>query len=304
MIDEILSFLRFATDPKTRETISTISQVVSASNRDWEKEIQTRKAKFACEESYKVGAFVNHLLDEMKNSGVSPEKITKFRIVFTELIGNAFQHGCKNSHGGKIRIRCTYSRWFIRLEIADPGRGFNLSETLQKQLEADTGEKVQHGLTLVNNLTYALRTNKRGNVVTAFLASQDSMDIVPAVEKYKGQEILVVTVTDRQEWQYLMASWEPLLHAVENTRQDLVLIRFQDMSLTTDRVRKMEKYVVRELNEHFGKRYALVVSSEDERYFELSKFNSDNFRVFDELQTDEARQWLIGTIKYRHEKPE
>ncbi|RLC74694.1 MAG: hypothetical protein DRI81_13370 [Chloroflexi bacterium] len=165
MLSDILGFLRFATDPTTRATISQVSHVISKSKRNWKKEIKTLKAKFSRDEIYWVDAFVNHLLDELRSTGVSNEKVEKFQIVFFELVNNAFEHGCKFRRKCRVAVRCTYSRWFIRLEIADSGKGFDLEKTLYTLSQASTSDSSQlpHGLQIVKKLTYGLHTNKKGN---------------------------------------------------------------------------------------------------------------------------------------------
>lgn len=206
--------------------------------------------------------------------------------MFTELIHNAFQHGCKESGNCRIKVVCDYSSWFIRLEVSDTGKGFNLEEELKTEYSE------LHGLQLVKNIAYKLKSNKKGNVLTVFLINQDKIQTQASIEKYKGKAILSINIVSREKWYYLIESWEPLKEVVENSSQDLILIDCTKVRWATKRSSEAEK-VVKDFRANPNKRYALVINMIEARDFKLERLNSPNFRVFSQLEI--AKQWLTST---------
>jgi len=285
MFSNILSLLRFITDPETRKTLAILSQTVSNNHKNWKDSIKNATAKLSGDDSFRASAFANYLLGELKNLGASNELVNRFQIVFTELVNNAFKHGCKHDKKCKVSIRCTYSQWFIRLEISDSGEGFHFNPDRQYVDEP-------HGLDVVQKLTYKFITNKKGNVITAFIAGHDSLNAIHNIERYKGQEILVINVTSRIEWHYMISDWEPLRRALEYATQRLILINCIEVPWSTEVSRK-SKRTIKEFQDP-QKFYALVVHYEIAGAFDLDTLNSDNFKVFEHYyDTTAAKQWLI-----------
>lgn len=291
MLSDILSFLRFVTDSDTRSTLASLSRLASPTNKTWKDNIKTATAKFSGEEPYKVNAFAKFLLDELKSIGIPDEKIQEFEIVFTELINNAFEHGCKHLKNSQVSIRCNYSRWFIRLEVEDSGRGFDFERKLAQ------GD--QYGLQIVNKLAYKFKANKKGNILTTFLMSHDTIKILPTVKKYKGHEILIVNITGETEWNYMVTNWEPLRNIVKHSPQHLALIDCTKIRWISKTGREVKRIAV-EFKEQSGKSYALVIEPIAEKAFDLSKLNSERFKVFFDEDTENAIQWLYEQArKYR-----
>lgn len=301
MFSDLLSFLRFVTDPETRKTLAGVSSVIAKNQRNWKKDIRTANAKFAGDEAYKVEAFANFLLEELKTCGVSTEKSDKFRIVLYELINNAFEHGCKYASSCRVAVRCTYSRWFIRLEVADSGKGFDLDQVLNDYAQVASSESKQppHGLQVVRDLTYKLQINKTGNIVTAFLSSQDTMNIIPAIEDFDGQKIYVIHVRSERDWYHIAASWEPLERALENNVYDLVLLDCLFVRYNTRQFRDMTP-LADKLGEQRWRHFALVVDHGDAKYFHMSNLDTWNLHVFNDSQTVDARQWLVKQAELSH----
>lgn len=293
MISVILDFLRLLFSPDTRETLGHISSFVAKSQKNWKADIKTSKAKFSGDESYKVSVFANSLFDELKKSGISNEKADKFRIVFTELITNAFEHGCKHRPRCRVKVHCTYSPWFIRLRVTDSGNGFDLLRHLSSgsQVDEKNNDEYPHGLQVVNKLTYRLYTNKKGNSVTAFLASQDSLEILPAVETYKGKEIFVIYLVTEEAWYYMSTTWEPLKRAVENVSHQLILIDCTDNAFSTKDAEEARR-VIAEFKDRREKFYAFVLHDKND-YFELKRLDSYNFQVFYGGELEQAKDWLV-----------
>lgn len=297
-MQDILSLLRFVTDSETWRTIGRISKIASR-QRNWRSEIRTVKATFTVHNFYQIDSFANFLLSRLKEAGVSNEKIEKFQIVFNELVDNAFRHGCKGAKRCVVRIRCTFSRWFIRLEVSDSGKGFNLEQALEQSQR----DGVIHGLNVVDSICYELRTNRKGNVVIAFIAGQDHLGIIPVVENYKGVEILRVVIQD-SAWHVASLDWKPLVHAVENAKQVLVLVDFSKSFIgTTARLRELSTMVEGKSSvDDYRRRsypgnlppkfYAVLVRPVILESF-ASHLETSSFKFFKYDEEDKAKDWLL-----------
>lgn len=307
MLSVIINFLRYFRDPDVKEALSHIYRVVLRNQKGWREEIRTLRAKFRGDESYKVVAFANFAIQEFKQAGITPKQIDRFRIVFSELLRNAFEHGCKNSRRCRVSVRCIYCRWFIRLQIADSGDGFDLTSALDKWKFAVDFRRDQdrHGLWIVGQLTDSLRVNKAGNTLTAFFLTSSSFTLIPVVQRYKRHEILVLNVDDGSAWDYMAASWRPLAEALENAQQKLVLINCQAMYWDSDRVARVRD-TVGDFKMRQGCFYAFLVDRQDSKLFNLKKLESGNLRVFEandldrgdhDAQIDHAREWLFQSLK-------
>lgn len=291
MVFEIVSFLRFITDPDTRGTITAISNYVSQSRKNWRDELKTATAKFSGDEKFKASIFANHLLNDLKTLEVDSEEIEKFRLVFTELINNAFEHGCKNAKNCRVTIRCDYSRWFIRLEVSDSGKGFDFGTALSQQRE--TSE--HHGLLVVSKSAHHFKANKKGNTLTALLVNNNEVRIFPTVQKYKGQSLLFIKVEDKSDWYYMISDWEPLKRAVASASQKLILIDCTETSWSTDKLSETKRMITG-FKQQKGVFYALVVRSSIYQIFDFSNLTTENFKVFyDDLES--AKQWLYEQVR-------
>jgi len=293
MIGDIVSILRFITDPDTRKTVEVLANIPSISRLDWKRNVKTASAKFSGNEFFKVSGFANALIADMKTSSLSENEIKKFETVFGELVRNAFRHGCNEAVDCKVSINCTYCPWFVALEISDTGRGFDTANALL-QKDDDT-----HGLQLVKRIAFRLTTNKKGNSLTALMIAEPALQILPRVEKYRGAEILVLPVVDRYDWSYLIADWEPLRDAVKHAAQKLILVDCSQVHWSTEAIREM-KHMVKEFKEYGDRFFALVVDHKADLWFDFSRLSVGNFKVFHDwshIASEElplAKEWLLN----------
>jgi len=296
MFNDILLFLKFVTDPNARSTLSSILSFVSKTQKNWKREVKIAKAEFTGNETHALSVFANLLLDEFQKAGVSPNKIEDFNAVFSELINNAFEHGCSSANKCRVKIVCMYSRWFIQIEVIDSGKGFDLASVRQqrwKERRNHNETTVKHGLEIVDSLAIRLYTNKKGNSVTAILSGQDSMGVTPALQKYKNHELLVIHLVSEQAWHYVVADWKPLLRIVNSyEHKDLVLIDATDIIWTT-KVREQARKIIHSLSDMPNKFFAFSVSHRAGEIFDLSSLSTRNSKIFHPDEMDKARNWLI-----------
>lgn len=295
IFSDVLNFLKFVTDPNAKNTLADILRVVSRTQKNWKKDIKSVKAEFNGNESYTLSVFVNSLLDDFAVVGLSKNKISDFKIVFSELINNAFEHGCRHSEKCKIVVQCVYSRWFIHLQVSDSGKGFDLEKTLEKlQQQTDSNPtQSKHGLQVVKNIAFRVYSNKKGNLIAAVLTGQDNIEVIPATEHFKGKELLIVNIRSDRAWYYIVADWKPLTRIVDSYhKMKLIYINAIDMDWTT-KVGESAKTVVERFSETQDRYYAFVVSDQCEDEFELSNLDTDNVKVFRESEITRAKSWLI-----------
>lgn len=297
MFAEILSILKFMTDEQTRKTIQSIAQFASREDKDWAKKIRRTSGKFSAADITRVSVFANSLLKELENTGLSEEKISKFRTVLSELVNNAFRHGCQNRQNCFVQIDCIYSPWFIEIQVRDGGDGFNLAKVLETPT---TDRERRSGLQVVRALVDSLSTNQKGTSVTALIASADRITIETSIEKHGSKELCVVTLDENRDWFFLPPSWEPLQKTLSRAKQKYILvtwkrgIRGRLSSLSTPQLGAFIK-VITGCHLDVGRYYAFVQQI-DWVLEDLEKQQSKNVRFFD--SNEEARAWLGQQMRH------
>jgi len=87
--------------------------------------------------------------------------------VYTELVENAFDHGCSNN--GKVSIQIEITTAFFRIIVEDTGKGFDY----KKEIEAIKHEKAdrvrRRGIFQILNITKNVSYNESGNKVKAVI---------------------------------------------------------------------------------------------------------------------------------------
>lgn len=255
-----------------------------------------------------VDGFANQLFEEMNALNINQGEIKKFQTVFDELIRNAFNHGCKEEQGCKVKIKCTYSVWFIKVEISDTGKGFDFNHQL---VQTDTDI---HGLQVVRRLANRISANRKGNSLTALLLNTQELNFSTDVEKYRNKEILTIKVNSQKTWSYTTASWKPISDTTTLANQNLVLIDFIDVTepveFTTHDRRKMGKMFT-EFQAHDNKFYAIIVNADIWLEYDLAESDSDRARYFPDKAIDKnsngfvkAKNWLVKqSTKKQKRKP-
>ncbi len=228
MVGAILDFIRFVFDGDARRTARNLRDIAYRSGGDWKRDIKVARGKFSGNEPYKVAALANYLFDDIAKVGVSPEQVKACRIIFSELVRNAFVHGCAGRPKGKVKIQCTYSPWFIFIEVTDSGKGFDLFKA-PYTYPNDSAHSRTHGLHVVARLASSLYTNDAGNAVTAILWGHALPEAEVRKMVYEGYDILRIGVMHHtHSWTYETADWNPIVRAAESSDAPLVLIDDSD----------------------------------------------------------------------------
>lgn len=227
MLSDFLSVLKFLTDSQTRDTIKAISQVASHKQSDWKKNVYSMREQFKISEWVKINAFSNDLFQRIKNTGISESKFQRFTTIYSELVDNAYNHGCGGKNNCKVTIQCLFSKWFIQLEVADDGRGFDLKKVLQKVDDERADSRIRHGqsgIELILELSDSVEVKK--SRVLVVIAGEDRIKIKTTVVGLEKREMCIVTIEEDEQWSFLSPSWEPLRDTLETITQPLILVRF------------------------------------------------------------------------------
>ena len=321
MLSDILSVLKFATDPQTRNILNAIITVAARKQPDWKKQIQTENFEFNQSNWAMLSAFTNELFQNIRVTNISPTKLSRFKTIYTELINNAYHHGCKERNKWKIGIKCVYSRWFIQLEVKDDGKGFLVDSVLQnvnrERLEGTRQGK--SGLELVRDLSDSMFVQGRQSNVSIVIAGNDRIGISTKTEKYGKHDMLIITWVDNNEWSFLSPDWEPLSNTLNSAIQQLILVKFdtprkdliersiemsterkigmppdeQEKTFSTQDVKKVRP-IITECGSDKSHLFAYIISS-DWVYHELKELETPNLEIFrNEL---DARKWLLTNAK-------
>lgn len=318
MLSDIVNVLKFLTESQTRDTIAAITQIASREQSNWKKNLHSMKQQFRISDWAKINAFTNDLFERVANTGISETKIHRFTTIYSELVDNAYSHGCKDNKKGKVTIQCIYSKWFIQLEVTDNGKGFDLEKTLNAVRNERT-QLIRHGksgLEIVIELSDKVEVKK--SRVSVVIAGEDRIKILTSSEKLNYKDLLVVTVEEDNQWSFLFPSWEPLRETLEAATQPYVLVRF-DKSFHVDlndsevtiktrpetrvntnssiRQTKPRRTVIPIITEYAldKKHYFAYITRDRWVYNDLKRLedNSDgikNLRIFQ--NEGEAREWL------------
>jgi len=295
VVTEVLSLLKFVTDKQTRDTVQSIAQKVSSRDKDWIKSIRRMSGRFAPSDIARIDMFANSLIAELKRVGLSDDKIRKFYIVFSELVHNAFKHGCKGLRRCKIAISCIYSPWFVEIEVQDQGKGFDLEDVLQSKASRRS-RPGRSGLQLVRDLVDNLTTNAKGNRVVALITGGGRIAATPSIERYGGEELCIITLREDDEWHFLAPNWQVLQQTLDRVTQEFIMVTWGDA--------KQNPYdtaclgglvpVITGCRITVEKVYAFVRSF-DWILQDLQELSSANLRFFE--NEHDARNWLLRHMK-------
>ncbi|RFS14109.1 ATP-binding protein [Emticicia sp. C21] len=182
MIFEVIKLI-FSKD--FRETVSDLYKL--RKTNDWKKDIQIYKGKFREELKEEAKLLIDDCVKILVEKKWMEKDIQNIRFVFWELVNNAFTYGSK-----VVSVKLIFSQSFIRFEVSDSGKGFNLNEVLKKQgaLENSSYKSVR-GLGMICRITPAISNEKKWNLHTLkvlLLKGEGSIE----VKSYMGITIFIV----------------------------------------------------------------------------------------------------------------
>lgn len=316
MLGDIINVLKFVTDTNTRETVKAFTEVAARRQKNWRRHIYTMSGKFSVAEWVKINAFTNELFQQVAEVGLSSSKLKRFKTVYSELTNNAYQHGCKKRHKCKVTIKCVYSKWFIQLDIADSGAGFDFDEAIKKvNNERNEGKRTgKSGIEVVSEIADIFQVQKAR--VSVVIAGEDRIKVYTNIEKVGQKELVTIFVETDPDWSFLSPDWTPFREAFDAHKQELWLVRFGEAADRPDSlipketeivlvpekrafkdnddilgptgVRRVVKKIITEAAD-INRYYAYVVPSHWV-FDDMKVLQAENLRLFQ--SEDEARIWL------------
>jgi serine/threonine-protein kinase RsbW len=106
------------------------------------------------------------ILGAMDSLGYPDEGIRKMKIVLTELLANAIDHGNRNDHSKKVTIGHIVTRKNAIISILDEGDGFDPASVPDPTLPENVVKDCGRGLYIVNKYVDSVAFNSKGNRVT------------------------------------------------------------------------------------------------------------------------------------------
>ena len=106
------------------------------------------------------------ILDQLHRDHWEPRDVFSVHLAVEEALANAIKHGNHHDPGRSVRIRCLVSAERVRIEVADEGDGFSVSQvpnpTDPDRVEFPSGR----GIMLMRSFMSSVEFNELGNQVT------------------------------------------------------------------------------------------------------------------------------------------
>lgn len=121
-------------------------------------------------------------------------RLNILRLAYNELVNNGFEHS-KSLH---IHLTITSTQDYIKIEVQDSGKGFDIIKTLQKKREELTKNplliKGRGLILLVNDCDYIDNIiDKSSHTVSAVIGLEKRINQVFTFNEYKASNLLIVT---------------------------------------------------------------------------------------------------------------
>ena len=155
MFEIFLNTAKFIVSDDVRKSTSSLIDMIHRSP-EWQKDICTMNARIQ-NKYYEQAIFLLDLtMSKMQNMEFKKSSIDDFKIVFSELIRNAFNHGCKEDND-EVKITIEITKTFVSLIVINPKKRKFLIEPIIKnnliKLQNNPNMLSGRGLLLVRQLT-------------------------------------------------------------------------------------------------------------------------------------------------------
>jgi anti-sigma regulatory factor (Ser/Thr protein kinase) len=103
-----------------------------------------------------------------RHCGIAPGKVGEARIIVTEAIINAFEHGGPGAH--EVRVEFTMSADELTVFVRDSGKGFDVKTMVERPRVTEKGMPSRRGwgLKLIRSLSdgFEISSGKKGTTIT------------------------------------------------------------------------------------------------------------------------------------------
>lgn len=101
-----------------------------------------------------------------RTHGFISERILQFRLVITEALMNALEHGNRSDASKTIAVLLAADRRRMSVRIRDEGGGFELDRVLDSTADSDVTSTRGRGVTIIKRYVDSLQVSEQGNAVT------------------------------------------------------------------------------------------------------------------------------------------
>lgn len=155
MFEIFLNTAKFITSDDVRKTTSSLIDMIHQSP-EWQKDICTMNANIQNKYIEQAIFLLDLTISKMQNMEFKEVSIDDFKIVFFELIRNAFNHGCKEDKD-EVKITIEITKTFVSLIVINPKKRRFFIEpiirTNSRKLQINPNILSGRGLLLVKQLT-------------------------------------------------------------------------------------------------------------------------------------------------------
>ena len=166
----ILELLRILFSKEARNSASGVMKFIRR-QPEWKQDVVTLSGKFTDGRKEQALAFTGHAESLLTAKNWESDAARQVRFASMELITNGFEHGLGEKKKGSVRVQLELSSEYCRIEVTDPGEGFDLEFELQRQ-EADNSRSTKvRALSLIHRMSSELSQEKSrsGNKIRAIL---------------------------------------------------------------------------------------------------------------------------------------
>jgi serine/threonine-protein kinase RsbW len=101
-----------------------------------------------------------------RRRGFISDRILQFRLVLTEALTNAYEHGNRGDPARFIHLVLTADRRRMSIRIRDDGNGFDVERAVEQAHDPDLTSSRGRGLTIVRRYVESLQATEKGNAMT------------------------------------------------------------------------------------------------------------------------------------------
>lgn len=150
---------------------SFFKKIVISDNDPAEELVNT----FYPNENARIVSFMALLKKEMERKEFTETAMANACTVFSELLANALNHGCKGVDNGKVDVKCQINNFDARFIVRDYGNGFDYEHTVKKiQNQALNTGPDSRGLFLIKNLSSCVYYSEGGRLADVVVSGRNS----------------------------------------------------------------------------------------------------------------------------------
>ena len=239
MFDLFLNTAKLITSEDTRKTASAIIDIIRRSP-EWQKDICLLEASIKKNYMEQAILLSDLTVTKMENINFDEEAVTAFKVIYLELIRNAFEHGCESDKDA-VRIIIEITETYVGLSIINPKRRkFDVKTIIEKNksmLVDNTALLRGRGLLFVMQLAYALEMIENGVGIKAVIYSERVEFTTFTIEG--------VRIINMISGIYNPSFTQRLADKVAEQPHLDVILNFEDLGLVTDVTREIIKINVK-----------------------------------------------------------